>query len=264
MQSKPTPIWRPISGLPLITHVIEEGLDTATEQYETLQQVEDRPHVLDDETVRRVTQVYSAQRDDLWYFEEQLARWQKETLTPAQRREIQRLEGQVHKTRETLDALLTLTEQCKQRMRDALLNKSDLQRELEALLQAAPPRRSTQQKRSSPRSAHEPPRQKECNPFRLPPEITMSKEALRDGWSYLFRHRTLGELGRIRVQDSQGQCYITCEVVGDANDPMTARRAEIFQPLGVELSHRIEAESRSGAVSGTVPPAPPSPPPTRK
>lgn len=260
MARKPTPRWQPLSYMSFLGSLIQEGLDSATEMEDSLKQAVARPHVLDDYMVNRVIKVYSEQRDDLWLYEEQLTRWEKETLTSAQRQEIKRLEGQVGTIKETLTSILTLAEVLQQQRRDAVLHKSDLQRELEALLQAGPPPRNTRKKRTSTRSTPRPSRGKESDPFPLPPEITVSKKALPDGWYYLFRHRALGELGRLLVQDSQGQCYITSEVVGTQNDPMTARRAEIFKPLALHLSNRIKAAARSGPVTGPLPPAPPSPP----
>ena len=49
------------------------------------------PHVLDDDTINRVRDVHGTQLDDLWLYEEQLARWGKKTLNAAQRQDIQRL-----------------------------------------------------------------------------------------------------------------------------------------------------------------------------
>jgi hypothetical protein len=100
--------------------------------------------------------------------------------------------------------------------------------------------------------------------FQLPPEVSFAKERLADGWAYVFRHRTLGELGRILVQDNRdGHSRISCELVGDPSDPMTAKRAEVFKPLGLEIAHRLESRT------GTVPepeasPPPPQPTPTRE
>ncbi len=95
--------------------------------------------------------------------------------------------------------------------------------------------------------------------FRLPPDVSFDKRRLGDGWAYVFRHRTLGELGRVVLEDRQdGRCQVICEVAGDPGDPMTARRAEVFKPLGLELSARIEA------ATGPVPASGPAAPPPRR
>lgn len=75
------PNWQPITQLPLIASLIDGRLESAAEQYQTLQPARTRPHVLDDYTVGRVITVFTTQRDDLWLFEEQLRRWQAQDLT---------------------------------------------------------------------------------------------------------------------------------------------------------------------------------------
>jgi hypothetical protein len=70
--------------------------------------------------------------------------------------------------------------------------------------------------------------------FRLPADVSLEKRRLCEAWAYVFRHRVLGELGRILLQElGDGRCHLSCEVVGDPADPMTARRMAIFEPLGL-------------------------------
>jgi len=78
--------------------------------------------------------------------------------------------------------------------------------------------------------------------FRLPPDVSFEKERLSYAWAYVFRHRLLGEIGRILLQElGDGRCHISCEVVGDPSDPMTTQREAIFKPLGLELTRQMEA-----------------------
>jgi len=78
--------------------------------------------------------------------------------------------------------------------------------------------------------------------FKLPPDVSCHKQALSSGVAFVFRHRTLGELGRVVVEPrNNGATSLTCEVVGDPADPMTETRAEIFKPLGLELTGRVAA-----------------------
>ncbi|MCB0094246.1 MAG: hypothetical protein KDE46_00945 [Caldilineaceae bacterium] len=77
--------------------------------------------------------------------------------------------------------------------------------------------------------------------FHLPADISFRKESLSSGWAYVFRHAEIGELGRIVIQGRlDGQSHITCEVVGDPQDPMTKQREAIFKPLGLELVQQME------------------------
>ena len=77
--------------------------------------------------------------------------------------------------------------------------------------------------------------------FSLPPEVTVQSQALNDGKVYQFRHKALGLLGRIVLRGSPGgQCHISSEIAGDPNDPMTDKRAAIFQPLSDQLVIALE------------------------
>lgn len=59
----------------------------------------------------------------------------------------------------------------------------------------------------------------------LPPGFSYEKRQVAQGWSYVFRHFQLGELGRLLVQEAGGEAtQFSLEVVGDPSDPMTARR----------------------------------------
>jgi DNA invertase Pin-like site-specific DNA recombinase len=78
--------------------------------------------------------------------------------------------------------------------------------------------------------------------FRLPPDVSFEKQRLSGAWVYVFRHRVLGELGRILLQElDDGRCHISCEVVGDPSDPMTTQQTAIFKPLGLELTREMES-----------------------
>jgi len=70
-------------------------LESAEEQYPTLEEARSRPHMLNDYTVGRLVEVYTEQRDDLWLWDEQLQRWAGESLGAVRRREVERLQGQM-------------------------------------------------------------------------------------------------------------------------------------------------------------------------
>ena len=77
--------------------------------------------------------------------------------------------------------------------------------------------------------------------FHLPPDVSFRKERLSYGWAYVFRHTQLGNLGRLVLQGRpDGRTHLTGEVAGDPADPMTAKRAAIFKPLGLELAQKFD------------------------
>ena len=87
--------------------------------------------------------------------------------------------------------------------------------------------------------------------FSLPPEISVQRQPLDNGMVYQFRHETLGQLGRIVLQDSaDGLCQISSEVAGEPNDPMTETRAQIFEPLSQQIAATLEAVVGKGRRAG--------------
>ena len=134
MADDPIPHWQPLAALPRIASMIDGELADGQEHYATLLAVRDRPYVLDDATVERSIKLHTEQRDFLGVFAEQLARWRNERPTDTQRRELDRLEGQLERLRKVLNAILKLAEELKQGTIERVLAKSDLELGLEALL----------------------------------------------------------------------------------------------------------------------------------
>ena len=77
MAHKPTPNWQPINFLPKLAEMVDGMLESAEDVSRSLQQAQDRPHVLDDYTVGRIRDAHITQRNDLWLYEEQLSLWQQ-------------------------------------------------------------------------------------------------------------------------------------------------------------------------------------------
>jgi hypothetical protein len=132
------PQWQPIERLALIASYIDGMLESATEQYETLQLAKPKPFVLDDYTVGRVIQVFTTQQGDLGLFDEQLRRWERGTLTTAQLQEVERLASQMLQLHEVISAILRLAGQLKERTIEKVLAKSDAELGLETLLTGWP------------------------------------------------------------------------------------------------------------------------------
>jgi hypothetical protein len=130
----PNPNWQPVSQLPLLASVIDGVLAGSQKQYQTFLSIQDGPHVLDDALVSRVINAYTTQRDGLWLYEEQLARWLAEPLTAAQRQEVTRLKEQLPRIQELSQAILGLMEKMKGGTIDQVLGSSDLEVGLDFLM----------------------------------------------------------------------------------------------------------------------------------
>jgi hypothetical protein len=63
-----------------------------------------------------------------------------------------------------------------------------------------------------------------------------------DSFAFNFRHSQLGDLGRILLLERpDGQTQILCEIIGDPDDPMTAKRGAIFKPISQEITSQLDA-----------------------
>ncbi len=141
MPGQPPPQWQPISKIFTFGTMVDGMLENAQEQYALLLAARSSPHVLDDDTVRRVVEVYTAQRDDLWLWDEQLRRWVAEPLTGIRRHEVERLQGQMIALHEVIASILTLANELKWGTIETVLAKDDMELGLEML------RRNTREER---------------------------------------------------------------------------------------------------------------------
>ena len=67
----------PLSHLPMFTQLIDEQLEHDYEQLATLQQVEGKPHILDDATVVRILKLYTESAEITGCYRRQLLQWQQ-------------------------------------------------------------------------------------------------------------------------------------------------------------------------------------------
>ena len=77
--------------------------------------------MLDDATLDRVERVWGDTAADHWLFVEQVVRWKRELLTPAQREAIERLDGQVTALGELLASILVLARELRSGTIDRIL-----------------------------------------------------------------------------------------------------------------------------------------------
>ncbi len=97
--------------------------------------------------------------------------------------------------------------------------------------------------------------------FSLPPDVSCHKQQRSDCWAYVFRHKTLGELGRIVLKGlPQGHCHVSSEVAGDLDDPMTKVRKDLFAPLSDQVTEVLESTLGRGKLGDYKTPARPKPP----
>ena len=134
MTDSPTPRFHPISALSMIAEAIDGMLSDAETQWQNLDVARDKPYVLDDATIQRVSRCYCEQQTYVPIYVEQLARWAKLELTRHQRDEVERLQQQIAELVHILFGILTLAAELKENTIEKLLAKDDAEVALDVLL----------------------------------------------------------------------------------------------------------------------------------
>jgi hypothetical protein len=134
MKTGAVPEWLKISELPRVAWMVDGMLEAAEEVHGSLQAAREKPHVMDDFTINRVYEVHGGQLEDLWLYEEQLRRFEKEKTKAEQGREIDRLTAQLVKLRATLTRCITLADEIREGTIDKIMAMDDMQLGLEVAL----------------------------------------------------------------------------------------------------------------------------------
>lgn len=134
------PNWQPISQLPLIASLIDGGVEEAAAQQEILTRARERPHLLDDATLDRVDQVYGEEQQWIGFCEEQLHRWRRDQPSPAKEREIGRLAKELGRLKLLVADILALSAEIRTGTIDRIIEMSDVELGLKALLGQLPRR----------------------------------------------------------------------------------------------------------------------------
>jgi hypothetical protein len=119
------PNWQPLSMLPTIAMILDEGLESAEEQLLSMQQARTRPAALDAYTIRRVKVLYTEQLEFTSIHREQLERWLGASPSQAQRKEISRLTAQLDRLETVLKDILALAKELETGTIDAILRMDD-------------------------------------------------------------------------------------------------------------------------------------------
>ena len=100
--------WQPISYLPTVAISVDELLENAEEQYESLSEARRKPHVLDDEIIDRVDRLYTERLHYLRLYRQQLDRWKQRQPTAQQMAEIHTLNQKVTRGKKLSQEILAL------------------------------------------------------------------------------------------------------------------------------------------------------------
>jgi hypothetical protein len=125
----------PVAHLPLFAELIDGHLEDARAMRASLEEGLSKPHVLDDATLDRVRTSYrDSAGENVAMQSWQLRQWSAQSLSNEQHLEITRLQGVLEAYQREARAILELEQQLRQGSIDRILEQSDAELGLDALL----------------------------------------------------------------------------------------------------------------------------------
>lgn len=131
--------WQPISEMPLIAVMIDGALHDTRDHLGTLTGARAKPHVLDDATIDRVKRVHDEQLEFVDIYAQQIQRWRRENPSADQTRELERMEEQNRQLRIVTADVLVLARELRKGTINRIIDMSDLEIGLQALLDTRSP-----------------------------------------------------------------------------------------------------------------------------
>lgn len=128
-----SPQFHPTSMIPTLLKLSDGSLDAAREQLANIQSAQDKPHILDDDFVKRSLTLCRNQKQDSEFFLKQCKFWKKETLTDIELTQVKQIEHFSQELDNTNAELVKILEKCKNHTIDKILEKDDLELALEFL-----------------------------------------------------------------------------------------------------------------------------------
>lgn len=130
----PEVIWQPLSMLPAIAELIQGSYSDATNLHTLLEEGKSRPYSLNDHIVNRAREQTLEGSDFVWVYTEQIHRWREQGPSADQIKEMDELEKVLAAWRDRIEELLDLLDVLQELTIEKLLEKSDFEVGLEALL----------------------------------------------------------------------------------------------------------------------------------
>jgi len=127
-------IWQPLSSLPLIAQIIDEGVTDAENQLRLLEEGKEKPHVFDDALVARIKNLHNSKLEFVDIYLEQIERWKKETLTMDQHFELMRLVQQSNRLKVLVTSILAIADEIDTQTIDKIMAMDDAELGLRFLL----------------------------------------------------------------------------------------------------------------------------------
>lgn len=125
--------WRDTSDITMIACMIDDGIENTEEQYNLFSEAENKPHVLDDETVNRALKLAEEDSVLIEVYQEQLNRWRKESLSTIQENKINRISQELEKYSKLSQKYLELVKKISEATIDKIRDMDDAELALKSL-----------------------------------------------------------------------------------------------------------------------------------
>lgn len=126
MGQQAQPMWQSISMMPMLADLLDQQLDEVHNVLDALRQARCRPHVMDDDTIARVIDSYTEQREFIAsIYPEQTARWRKAAKTSRQRTEVEQFGALFQQVVGAMDEALALARALSAGTIDKILGRED-------------------------------------------------------------------------------------------------------------------------------------------
>ena len=126
--------YQSTSMIPLFYQMAREILDASRKQLSNMKQVKGRAHVLNDELVNRIINLYTHQLKDVAIYLEQCKFWRKQKLSSSQLKQVNQIESNVQELEKINNQILFLVKHYKDGTIDKILAKDDIELVLDFLL----------------------------------------------------------------------------------------------------------------------------------
>ncbi len=131
---KQQPTFYPISKALSILEITHGMLESSKDQLVNMENIKDKPYVLNDELIKRSIKLYTVQNKDLGIFLQQCSIWRKDDLTEVHQYQIQEIEENVTLLVKINNQILDIVTFCKRFTIDKVLDKDDTELAFEVLI----------------------------------------------------------------------------------------------------------------------------------
>jgi len=130
---KQQPTFHPISKALSILEITHSMLESSKDQLVNMENIKDKPYVLNDELINRSIKLYTSQNEDLDIFLQQCVIWKNKELNELQQYQVTTIEENINSLLKINNQILSIVDACKDSTINKILAKDDLELAIDAL-----------------------------------------------------------------------------------------------------------------------------------